>query len=234
MPTRRAETPATTPPQHGGQCSASPTTSNNTAAPPAVAYASPASFWHAAHTHITHPDDLERLAEAAEHRHRLQWAHHLNQYAAKQGSAQALTHVAWKRGRAGDREGAEALARQAAELGDIEALVSLAWMREEAGDREGAEALYRQAVEQGDTNAFIRLARMRKEVGDQAWAEAYLREAVDLGDVERHFPGAARPGHQGRGTGLALCYDGPVPPFRQGQPTDRSGPAHRARHDGDE
>ncbi len=31
-----------------------------------------ASFWHAAHTHLTHPDDLHHLANAANDRHRLQ------------------------------------------------------------------------------------------------------------------------------------------------------------------
>ncbi|MFF4803442.1 helix-turn-helix domain-containing protein [Streptomyces sp. NPDC001351] len=37
----------------------------------------PASFWEAAHHHLTDVQDLGRLAHAAETRHRLQWAYHL-------------------------------------------------------------------------------------------------------------------------------------------------------------
>ncbi|MEU7061472.1 ATP-binding protein, partial [Streptomyces sp. NPDC046197] len=46
----------------------------------------PASFWHAAHTHLTRPDDLNNLTWAAEQRHRLQWAYHLLHRAADHGS----------------------------------------------------------------------------------------------------------------------------------------------------
>lgn len=37
----------------------------------------PASFWHAAHTHLALPGDLNNLAEAAKDMGRSQWAHHL-------------------------------------------------------------------------------------------------------------------------------------------------------------
>ncbi|MFI9564607.1 hypothetical protein [Streptomyces rishiriensis] len=50
---------------------------------------SPASFWHAAHTHLTHPEGLDNLAQAADHRHRLQWAHHRWRRAADHGSTDA-------------------------------------------------------------------------------------------------------------------------------------------------
>ncbi|MFI0933875.1 hypothetical protein ACH4RG_19365 [Streptomyces sp. NPDC021019] len=41
----------------------------------------PASFWHAAHTHLTHAEDLTNLSLAAQQRWRRQWAHHLLQRA---------------------------------------------------------------------------------------------------------------------------------------------------------
>ncbi|MFF4542231.1 helix-turn-helix domain-containing protein, partial [Streptomyces aureus] len=112
----------------------------------------PASFWHAAHTHLTHPDDLDNLAEAAESRHRLQWAHHLRQRAADHGSADAFHRLAVMREEAGDREGAKTLYREAADHGDTDALHRLAEMREEAGDREGAKTLARQAADHGNTD----------------------------------------------------------------------------------
>ncbi|MFF8422577.1 tetratricopeptide repeat protein, partial [Streptomyces sp. NPDC015680] len=132
----------------------------------------PASFWYAAHTHLTHPDDLNNLAQEAKYRHRLQWSHHLLQRAANHGSTGALTDLAEMRVEAGDREGAEALYRQAADHGNTDALLSLAEMRVEAGDREGAEALYRQAADHGNTDALLSLAEMRVEAGDREGAEA--------------------------------------------------------------
>ena len=42
----------------------------------------PASFWHAAHTPLTSPDDLGHLTDAAGHKRRLQRAHRLRQRAA--------------------------------------------------------------------------------------------------------------------------------------------------------
>ncbi|MFI6415285.1 hypothetical protein [Streptomyces sp. NPDC050585] len=144
----------------------------------------PASFWHAAHTHLTHPDDLHNLADAAHRRYRLQWAHHLRIRAAEHGSTNALSDLARLRAKAGDWEGAEALARQAADHDDTRALVHLARLREDAGDREGAEALARQAADHGDTRALAFLARLRAEAGDWEGAEALARQAADHDDIE--------------------------------------------------
>ncbi|MFD6750902.1 helix-turn-helix transcriptional regulator, partial [Streptomyces anthocyanicus] len=110
----------------------------------------PASFWHAAHTHLTHPDDLNNLTQAADNRNRLQWAHLLRHRAAEHGHTDALLDLAQIREEAGDREGAEALALQAAERGHPQTLTGLAQIREGNGVREGAEALYRQAADYGD------------------------------------------------------------------------------------
>ncbi|MBQ0976493.1 helix-turn-helix transcriptional regulator, partial [Streptomyces sp. RK31] len=94
----------------------------------------PASFWHAAYTQLTHPDDLYNLAIAAESRLRLQWAYHLYQRAVDHASISALYRLAQLREETGDRDGAETLALQAASHGNTDALYRLAELREEAGD----------------------------------------------------------------------------------------------------
>ncbi|MGW6819493.1 hypothetical protein [Streptomyces sp. NPDC055005] len=141
----------------------------------------PASFWHAALSHLTSHDELEGLAREAEVRYRLQWARHLLQRAADHGNTRALAELADIRGEAGDREGAEALYRQAADRGNTNALADLARMREETGHPEDAEALYRQAADHGNTNALMRLADIREKAGDRKGAEVLARRAVDQG-----------------------------------------------------
>jgi tetratricopeptide (TPR) repeat protein/transcriptional regulator with XRE-family HTH domain len=143
----------------------------------------PASFWHAAHAHLTHPDDLNNLTQAAEERHRLQWAHHLRHRAADRGNADALARLAEMREKAGDREGSEVLARQAADLGNTVSLVRLAVIREAAGDRAGAERRLRQAADHGSSYALVRLAEMREEAKDEEGAENFLRQAADRGST---------------------------------------------------
>ncbi|MDX3523605.1 helix-turn-helix domain-containing protein [Streptomyces scabiei] len=143
----------------------------------------PASFWHAAHTHLTHPDDLNNLAEAAERRHRLQWAHHLRQRAAEHGNLQALYHVAVARNFIGDRKVADALARYAASRGSADALRHLAKAREKAGDPERAETLARQAADHDDTGALRDLAKARHDAGDREGAEMLARHAAEHGDT---------------------------------------------------
>ncbi|WP_328457720.1 tetratricopeptide repeat protein [Streptomyces sp. NBC_00386] len=143
----------------------------------------PASFWHAALTHLTHSDDLNNLTEAAETRHRLQWAHHLRHRAADQGSIGALERLAVMREEAGDWEGAEILARRAAGHGGPGALYRLAVMRERAGSWERAEDLYRRAADHGGPGALYRLAVMRGEAGDWEGAEDLARQAADQGSI---------------------------------------------------
>ncbi|WP_407917407.1 hypothetical protein [Kitasatospora sp. NE20-6] len=141
----------------------------------------PASFWHAAHTHLTRPDDLDNLADSAEARHRLQWAHHLRHRAADAGHATALTDLARMREEAGDLDGAETLYRRAADSGHTTALTDLARMREKAGDRDSAEALAHRAADAGHTNALAYLASMRERAGDLDGAEALYWQAADAG-----------------------------------------------------
>ncbi|MFB6809976.1 tetratricopeptide repeat protein [Streptomyces sp. NPDC056387] len=144
----------------------------------------PDSFWHAGYTHLTHPDDLDNLARAADERHRRQWAGYLRHRALDHGSAVALGHLAITWEGAGDRERAEDLARQAADHGKSEVLFILAAGRKWAGqDVEGVERLLWQAVEYGYTDALDYMARVRGAAGDWKGAEALARQAVDRGDV---------------------------------------------------
>ncbi|MFC9331281.1 hypothetical protein [Kitasatospora sp. NPDC057015] len=143
----------------------------------------PASFWAAAHAHLTRPDDLDGLARAAEDRHRLQWAHHLRRRAAEAGHPGALTDLAERQETAGDREGAAALYRRAADSGHGVALVRLARMRETAGDREGAAALYRRAADGGHRTALTLLTEMRERAGEHEAAESLARRAAETGNA---------------------------------------------------
>ncbi|MFJ9420386.1 tetratricopeptide repeat protein [Streptomyces sp. NPDC101227] len=143
----------------------------------------PDSFWHAAHTCLTHPDDLHNLSRAAWTRHRLQWAHVLSHRAADHGSTDALRLLADLRKKDGDREKAERLLWQAADHGNIDALHDLALMRDEAGDREGAQPLLRQATDGGSIDALYRLALMREYAGDREGAETLAQEAVGHGST---------------------------------------------------
>ncbi|AJC62006.1 hypothetical protein [Streptomyces sp. 769] len=144
----------------------------------------PSSFWAAAHAHLTHPDDLNNLANAASDRWRLQWAYHLACRAAGAGNTDALCHLARRREVAGDGEGAEALLRQAAGAGNTDALRYLARMRQVAGDRGAAEVLLRQAADAGNTDALCRLAVLREAAGDREDAEALARRAADAGNTD--------------------------------------------------
>ncbi|MFE0652552.1 helix-turn-helix domain-containing protein [Streptomyces sp. NPDC059534] len=83
---------------------------------------------------------------------------------------------------AGDRESAEALARQVAAYGNAGVLYRLAQVREEAGDRAKAETLAQHAAEHGDPSVFGRLALHREEAGDQESAETLARQAAYHGD----------------------------------------------------
>ncbi|MFE7403673.1 helix-turn-helix domain-containing protein, partial [Streptomyces sp. NPDC057557] len=147
----------------------------------------PASFWHAAHTHLLNsPDDIYRLSRAAYFRYRLQWAHHLRQRAADAGSTEALHYLAQGQLHAGDRQGAEALLWRAFDAGDTrEALRWLAHLRQEAGDWEEAEALLWRAADADavDVSDLLWLAELRQEAGNRDGAEALLRRAADAGDT---------------------------------------------------
>ncbi|MFD5633671.1 tetratricopeptide repeat protein [Streptomyces sp. NPDC127077] len=147
----------------------------------------PASFWDAASTHLTHPDDLDNLVVAAEDRHRLQWAQHLRYRAADHGSISALSFLARMQENAGDREGAESHYRRAIDLGATDVLFYLAVSREGAGDRNGADDLVRQAANCGNISVLHDLAEIREESGDHEGAEFLARLAADHGSTSVLF-----------------------------------------------
>ncbi|KOU76222.1 hypothetical protein ADK57_05375 [Streptomyces sp. MMG1533] len=141
----------------------------------------PASFWHAAHDHITSPDDLLNLSTAAEHRHRLQWAQCLCLRAAEAGNAEAMLKLALMYERKGDEEGAQTACLQAAEAGAARAWAVLGRMREETGDVEGAEYAREQGARAGDPASGVALGWMRYNSGDLEGAEeAFLRANNDV------------------------------------------------------
>ncbi|URM98408.1 hypothetical protein LUW76_30940 [Actinomadura madurae] len=142
----------------------------------------PASFWHSAHTHLTHPGDLNNLAKAAEKMGRSQWAYHLRLRAVAAGSPDAMIKIGWMWERNGDLDGAESLFWQAAEAGEPNGLKFLGQRREAAGDWDGAEEFYRRAGDAGDPDAIRGLAWLRELVGDLKGAETLYRRASDAGD----------------------------------------------------
>ncbi|WP_224274458.1 helix-turn-helix domain-containing protein [Streptomyces sp. LS1784] len=144
----------------------------------------PASFWAAAHTYISHPDDLGSLTIAAERRHRLQWAHHLKLRAAEVGHPQSLIHLARMREEIGDQDGAETLYRRAADVGAPSDLTDVADQRGEAWDTEGAEALYQRAADAGDADALFLVAGRRQAAGDHEAAEDLYQRAANAGRVD--------------------------------------------------
>ncbi|MBL1110688.1 hypothetical protein JK361_40185, partial [Streptomyces sp. 5-8] len=148
-----------------------------------LALCPPASFWHAAHTHLTDPYELTRLARAADDRQRLQWAHHLFCKLAPH-SPDALLGIAAIRSAVGDREGAQTLYRQAAGAGDTRAMIILAQGQDEAGDHEDADFLARRAVEVRAPIVLVFLARARNNAGDHEGAETLAWQAADVGYPE--------------------------------------------------
>ena len=147
----------------------------------------PRSFWHAAHAHLTSPEDLRRLADSAQRRHRLQWANALYLLAADVGDTSALAPLARLRQLAGDRDGAEEIAARAADTGDTSTLVELARLRQLAGDWDGAEDMATRAADAGNTSALFELARLRQLAGDRDGAEETAARAADAGDTSALF-----------------------------------------------
>ncbi|MFE9601533.1 hypothetical protein [Streptomyces hokutonensis] len=160
----------------------------------------PASFWHAAYTHLAGPDDLNELAQAAERRVRLEWASHLRLRAAQVGHPVALEAMALRLEEGGDRERAETVARAAVGIAsaNASALLRMAILREKAGDTQRAEDLYRLALDIEDMprtslisstlgspeNSLLgHLVATRFEARDLTSAEALAVQAAEAGDT---------------------------------------------------
>ncbi|MEU0603764.1 hypothetical protein ABZ484_36910 [Streptomyces sp. NPDC006393] len=143
----------------------------------------PDSFWTAARDHAAGTADLEALAEAADHRGHHRIAADLYQRAADAGGPGALAELAWRRGRAGDLDGAEQLYQRLIDAGDTGALAELAQVRQRAGDFDGAEPLAQRAADAGDTGPLVELAWRRGEAGDLDGAERLAQRAADAGNA---------------------------------------------------
>ncbi|MGW7487566.1 hypothetical protein [Streptomyces sp. NPDC054786] len=147
----------------------------------------PASFWQAAHTHLTDMDDLLNLAEAARFRYRNHWALHLRHQARRHGptlAAQAENLasivVAPERRRPHEESTTESSGGQVADASEVP-LFLLAQLHERAGDQESAEVLLLQAADDGAPEALFALARRRERTGDIGAAEAFYQRAADAG-----------------------------------------------------
>ncbi|WP_316779553.1 hypothetical protein [Streptomyces sasae] len=143
----------------------------------------PDSFWLAGFHHLTAPEDLESLADAADGRYRLKWSNILRRQAAEVSDDQGLVRLTRLNEQAGDREGAERLARSAADAGYTSALRELVRMRAEAGDFQSAELLAQQAAHHGDGLSLAELAWTREEQGDFSTAARLAQDAAAVGDT---------------------------------------------------
>jgi hypothetical protein len=145
----------------------------------------PASFFEAAARHLTQPAELNALAREAARRYRTRDAAPLFCQAAEAGDPFALEHVTAMREEAGNRAGAERLARIAAEVGITGPLLHLMSLRQRAGDPVGAELFAREATAAGDHHfALMQLSEMWARTGDSAGAERLAREAADAGEFD--------------------------------------------------
>ncbi|WP_405467132.1 hypothetical protein [Streptomyces canus] len=168
----------------------------------------PASFWHAAHAHLMRPADLDKLAIAAQDRHRLQWSHHLRRRAAAAGSGSALLHFAELAKAAGDTERAEVLYQQAASAGDTVAKLRLAALKSEHRYRDEVLPLYQQAADSDDSDNFEALAVLaeaeRVRVDEEA--EVLYREAADEGNTHALIELARARNRRGDTKGVEALY----------------------------
>ncbi|MFF8333153.1 tetratricopeptide repeat protein, partial [Streptomyces cacaoi] len=144
----------------------------------------PASFWHAAHTNLSNPDEVDKLANAAYFRHRLQWAHHLKRHAVDVGHPNAYGILTTWLEECGKRQEAESMLWEIADAGDSRAFASLAFLRENDGDLEGAESIAQRAAEAGNFNLLNLLATWREQDGDRKRAESLMRKIADAGSPQ--------------------------------------------------
>ncbi|MFE4998005.1 helix-turn-helix domain-containing protein [Streptomyces mirabilis] len=157
----------------------------------------PLSFWEAAHQYLTHAEDLNVLADAAEHRHRTYWAYQLRDKAAEAGHPQALYKLAEWWQAEGDRDEAERLAALAAEAGHSQALYMLAFFRSEEGDREEAERLADLGAKAGDSQGLYALAGAWREGGHWGSAARLVALACFAGDAAALYMQAMERWEQG-------------------------------------
>ncbi|MGW3398439.1 tetratricopeptide repeat protein [Streptomyces hydrogenans] len=138
----------------------------------------PASFWKAAAHHLTDPSDQYRLLLSAEGRLLNRQATHIALHIDADLPAGLLRTLVLARDSAGDKDGAEFLARMRA---SSDVLSDLARARESSGEPADAERLVREAAVHGYVIGLADLSRMRAEAGEWESAERLAREATGLG-----------------------------------------------------
>ncbi|MFF2954097.1 tetratricopeptide repeat protein [Kitasatospora sp. NPDC057965] len=146
----------------------------------------PASFWHAAHTHLTESADLEVLARAAADRRRFRIAYELFRRVEELGSDVRLS-LADIHFEIGDLRGAEQLYIEAIADGQHIALDLLGEVQEMLGDITGAEQTYLAAVEAGIEHAEFSLAHFWEGIGNLDGAERIFRAKLDSGHLNSAF-----------------------------------------------
>ncbi|MFF4234129.1 transcriptional regulator [Streptomyces sp. NPDC001820] len=140
----------------------------------------PDSFWHAAWEHVDDHEDLGRLAEAALHRYRLQWAFLLHQ---RSGCYRNLGTACVSEFVVAQLTGAaaEAVARWAADAGETWAMLQLARESWRGNNLETAEAYARRAADAGDPDGLYYLGHIREDAGDRRGANELICQAADHG-----------------------------------------------------
>ncbi|MFE6153623.1 hypothetical protein [Streptomyces sp. NPDC057889] len=166
----------------------------------------PAGFWEAAAEHLTDPDELMVLQQAARDRWRLRHGEELLERAADAGATAAVREVGLRRWKAGEPEAAQQLLRRAARVGDADALRALVQLHRDAGQNGIAERFRQQASQADSRNDLAshkefqermsreraRTARRRSSNEPDPVAEALsLREAGDTDAAKTHLLTAA-------------------------------------------
>ncbi|MFF5939025.1 hypothetical protein [Streptomyces sp. NPDC012508] len=151
----------------------------------------PASFWQAAHIHLTQPDDVVNLYRAAKDRHRRLWTDHLVRRGAEIYRSVTVPTTVRARKETEGQEAAEALDRQAVDARHVDVFTHLARLREGIGDREGAAALCREAEELRsrpgrEVRGILGAAHMRRpdDFGNPSVLMMLAQERVEARDWE--------------------------------------------------
>ncbi|QDQ09334.1 sel1 repeat family protein [Streptomyces spectabilis] len=144
----------------------------------------PASFWNAAHAHLTHPEGLLRLGDAARRRARYAHAVRLYDAAAEAGESYALIRLGQMRNDNCDMEEAEKLYQLAVDAGNTDGLLHLASLWEDAWCWGEAEKLYLRASAAGVDDALAYAGLMWDGAGEPGKAWACYEQALRAGHTD--------------------------------------------------
>ncbi|WP_051854633.1 tetratricopeptide repeat protein [Streptomyces sp. NRRL B-1347] len=144
----------------------------------------PDSFWHAAREHLTHPEELLRLGDAARWRARFAHAVRLYEAAAAAGESYALIRLGQMRKDNCDMEEAETLYQLAVDAGNTDGLLHQAALWEEDWCWEEAEKLYLRASAAGVEDALTYAGLMWDGAGEPGKAWAWYERALQAGHTD--------------------------------------------------